>query len=92
MPKLPLSIGAVVILLSSLMMASAGTAHAATCNYIAQDSAGKYAHAYGRAKAKKMSTACDRARRECHRQLKRAFKKHTAGRGAQCYRLQEATG
>ena len=77
----------------SALIASAGTASAASCMYIAMDSAGNTARAavtggvvMGSARARHMSTACDRARQECNRRLDRSFRNGGAGREARCFR------
>ena len=77
----------------SALTATTGTASAASCTYIAMDSAGQTARAaisggtvMGFAKASHESKACDRARRECNRRLDRSFQNGGAGRGARCFK------
>jgi hypothetical protein len=84
------SIGTAALLGVAVLLANTGTSHAArdACDYYAGDDAGKkYAH--GHAKANKMSTACDRARRECNRRLERAYRRGEVPRGVRCVRLEE---
>lgn len=93
MTKLVQTFGAAALLAVATIAVNTGAASAATCQYISQDSAGKSARGlvhstvFGRATARRMDTACDRARRECNRRLEWAFRHGNAGRGARCYRL-----
>ncbi|MDA4846404.1 hypothetical protein [Hoeflea poritis] len=71
---------------ASVFAGSAGYAHASYCEYRASDT--KRIVARGGANARKMSTACKRARRECNRRLDRETRKGKVGRGAVCRRVQ----
>lgn len=82
------AVGALALGASSLM--TAAPAHAATCYYVAYDSSKNLFVEAGR--ASKMSKACDRARRQCNRQLERWQKRGKVGRGSGCALMREATG
>ncbi len=74
----------------ALMAAAASPASAGrvACAYMAEDTSNHVIVGY--AKAKKGSTACDRARRECNRKLDRAIRKGKFGRSHGCLRAQVA--
>ncbi len=74
------------IITASVLAGSAAKAHASYCEYRASDTHRIVAR--GGANARKMSKACDRARRECNRRLKRETRKGKVGRGAVCSRVQ----
>ncbi len=62
---------------------------AATCIYVAYDMNGNLFTEPGR--ASKMDKACDRARRQCNRQLERWRKRGKVARGSGCARMSEAS-
>ncbi len=73
------------IALGVVSLGTAAPAHAATCWYAAYDLQTHLFVEGGR--ALKMSNACDRARRQCNRQLERWAKRGKVGRGAVCARM-----
>lgn len=81
------ALGAIALGLVSLT--GAAPAQAATCYYVAYDMRGNLFTEAGR--AGKMSNACDRARRQCNRQLERWSKRGKVARGAGCARMKEAS-
>ncbi|GJM02534.1 MAG: hypothetical protein DHS20C08_10350 [Rhodomicrobium sp.] len=85
--KAIVSISAAAIMSAVMLSASVGTASAAYCSYRATDNAG---HAIDEgAGARKMSTACKRARRQCNRILKRKQKRGKFGRSRGCGKVVE---
>ena len=74
--------------LGAASFASVGSAQAATCLYLAYDMHGNLFTEP--ASALKMSSACDRARRQCNRQLERWRKRGKVARGSACKRLTES--
>lgn len=66
------------------MLSAPVTAQAAKCYYQANYTNGTYAGVRDVGRAGKKSRACNRARRQCNRKLKRAYRKGKVGRGAKC--------
>jgi hypothetical protein len=77
------ALGAFALGAASLM--GSAPAHAATCTYVAYDMKRNLFTEPGR--ALKMSEACDRARRQCNRQLERWRKQGRVARGSGCARM-----
>lgn len=73
------------------MAGGTGTAHAASCVYMAHNQFGQYIDGtHAKARAFKKSTACRRARRRCNRRLERKIRNRKANvtvRGAKCKRF-----
>jgi hypothetical protein len=82
------ALGAFALGAASLM--TAAPAQAATCYYVAMDMTGTLFVRSGR--AIKMANACNRARRQCNRQLERWRKQGKVRRGSGCHLLREAGG
>lgn len=73
----------------AVAMSSQATAPAnakAYCVYAAEDTSGHRVAAAGTHR-KKMGTACDRARRQCNRKLKREQRRKEFGRTHGCLRI-----
>lgn len=81
------ALGAVA--LGVMSFGATAPAHAATCYYVAYDM--NKNHFVESAIALKMSKACDRARRQCNRQLERWRKQGKVARGSGCVRMSEAS-
>jgi len=73
------------------MASGTGTAHAASCVYMAHNQFGQYVDGtHAKARAFKKSTACRRARRRCNRRLERKIRNRTikvSTRGVKCGRI-----
>ena len=79
MTKASLLTAAALLATAMLSMASVPASAKAYCVYSIEDIHGKRVSAAGTHR-KKMSTACDRARRQCNRQLKRKRNRGEFGR------------
>ena len=86
MKKHSLLIAAGVVINASALTGTTSPAHASYCEYRASDT--HRIVATGGANARKMGTACKRARRKCNRRLDREMRKGKVGRGATCRRVQ----
>jgi hypothetical protein len=76
--------------LGAASLMTAAPAQAARCDYVGYDMYRNLFTEVGR--ALKTSEACDRARRQCNRQLERWQKRGKVGRGSGCARMTQAGG
>ena len=92
MLKLTSSATTAALLGTLIVVAGTSSAQAARCHYLVMDHNGKNWGIDASASARKMSKACERARRRCNRRLERGFRRGEVGRGAKCRRMEQYPG